>query len=58
MLSVDHVVWNTSYKLQELEMHKNSTYKNAEAAYNSFHKKNEAILELATLEFHTRTQVE
>ena len=45
--------------LQELEMHKTTTYKNAEAAYNFFHKKNAAILhELAPLEFLTRKQVE
>ena len=45
--------------LQDLELHKNSAYKNAEVAYNFFHKKNAAILnQLAPIEFLTRKQVE
>ena len=45
--------------LQELELQKNTTYKNAEVAYNFFHKKNAAILhQLAPLEFLTRKQIE
>ena len=45
--------------LQELEKNKNSTLKNAEVAYNFFHKKNSAILnKLAPMEFLTRKQVE
>ena len=45
--------------LQELERHKNTKYKNAEEAYDFFHKKNAAILHrLAPLEFLARKQVE
>ena len=45
--------------LQELEMHKSTLYKNAEVAYNFFHKKNSAILHKhAPMEFLTRKQIE
>ena len=45
--------------LQELEMHKHTLYKNAEAAYNFFHKKNSAILNKhAPMEFLTKKQIE
>ena len=45
--------------LQELEMHKTTLYKNAEVAYNFFHKKHSAILHKhAPMEFLTRKQVE
>ena len=45
--------------LHELEGNRNTTLKNAEVAYNFFHKKNATILNrLAPMEFLTRKQAE